>query len=74
MSIFKVDETSLKFFQLIFKKKRKDVTTDDLIFFTKQILSMYKAGFTLSSSMAFIEDQTESENLRNAIYSISLAL
>ena len=71
---FKIDDISRTFFPNVFKKKQKNVILDDLIFFTDQIYVMHKAGNTLADSLAFVQEQTDNENLKSAFYTMSIRL
>ncbi|MFC1558085.1 type II secretion system F family protein [candidate division KSB1 bacterium] len=70
-----IDEGSRNFFQSIFNKKiHKNFTIDDLIQFTDQLLAFIKAGFTLTSAIHNILQQTRSETLQFALITIHLEI
>lgn len=73
--MFKVDEPSRKIFQwLFYGRKRKGVTIDDLIIFTDQMQSMYKAGFTFSATMTFLQEHIDNELMKDALFTIQTEL
>lgn len=73
--MFKVDEPSRKIFRWIFYgRKRKGVTIDDLIIFTDQMQSMYKAGFTFAATMAFLHEHIDNELMKDALFTIQTEL
>lgn len=73
--MFKVDEPSRKIFRWIFYgRKRKEVTIDDLIIFTDQMQSMYKAGFTFAATMAFLHEHIDNELMKDALFTIQTEL
>ncbi|MFC1562227.1 type II secretion system F family protein [candidate division KSB1 bacterium] len=56
------------------KRQRNTVTINDLIEFTDQMHVLYKAGFTISSSLTFLNRQLESKPLEEASFGIALML
>ena len=55
-------------------RKRKKIILDDLIFFTDQMYSMFKAGFTLSATTSFLSKHSGSKILDDALVSITIEL
>ncbi len=70
-----IDEKSRTFFNLLFRKRRRqNVTVDDLIVFTSQLHALFKAGFTLSSAVSVLIEQTENEKMLDALLGMRIVL
>lgn len=73
--MFRIDAKSKNLIGLLFhRRQKKEVTVDELIVFTTQILALFKAGFTLSSAVSIIAEQTENEKMLDALLGIRLVL